>query len=193
MRTRADEFAITSFESRMIPREVYIPSGNQPFSIEDTVSFPFTNHMILYNSCLVILSLERWRIQSNLRFMSISVDEKHLRKLTSSTIVYSMNSLDVVSIEIEDMRENKVFTILLSKDELTTILTKPSSHHQDGTIRKKMNGCEIELKVTVLSQHTNSSSITYSLLNGYSHSYKPKHAPLFIGHRGCGVNRVLVS
>lgn len=176
----------------MTPREVFIPSGNQPFCIEDTLSSPLIRHMILHDSNLVILSLERWRIQSNLRFKSISLDEIVLRKLTSSTIICSMNSLHDVSVEIEDVREKRSFTVLLSKDELTTILTKPSIHHRDGTVMKRINENEIELKVAVLSQHTTPSSIAHSLLSSYSHSYRPKQVPLLIGHRGCGVNRVFV-
>ena len=82
-------------------------------------------------------------------------------------------------------------TIVLSEDELNTVFTEISEKHNDGTIVKKLpNSQSIEIHVLILSSlnHSRTLTLNHQVLRGTSHSYSPKATPLWLGHRGCGMN-----
>lgn len=188
MKTRLNPAkTVTSAEYRGIPRELYIPNQTQ-YVVKDHVSSLRPVSLLQSSSC-VILSLERWRIQSNLSFQTVSAAlPARVSKQTASTlIVECQDSLPDLTIQICNKQTKQEYTITINKTELEHIQSDPSITHQDGVLRKSTGKPEdptIELKVVVITSHRSPQS---QLVSGYSQVYQPIQ-PLAIGHRGCGMN-----
>ena len=146
-----------------------------------------------------MISLERWRIHQDLVIRSTSIDagSSFLAKSTSSSIIYYIydGSFYDIEIEIEDKKKKQVYSLTVKESEFNTILSSLSIQHHDGILYKQVQDNTIELKVCIIPALPSSSSslIAHQVLSGYSYLYSPSSSPLLIGHRGCGVNRVILS
>lgn len=187
---RKDELgSIQQFEKRTIPRELFVSEGLERLEIHDSLSVPFVSHTVLRDSIHVLFSLEHWRHQQSIHFVGAAID-------ASAAFVVSVKE-DCVVCDFVDSQMHEVSlqtsegTIVLSEDELNTVFTEISEKHSDGTIVKRLpNSQSIEIHVLILSSlnHSRTLTLNHQVLRGTSHSYSPKATPLWLGHRGCGMN-----
>ena len=192
MNRRKDELGnIQQIENRAIPREIFVSEGLECLEIRDSLAFPFVSHAVLRDSIHVIFSLEHWRHQRSLHFVEAAID-------ASAAFVVSVEK-DFVVCDFIDSQMHEVSlqtnegTIVLTEDELNTIFTQISEKHNDGTVVKTLpNSRPVELHVLILSSLSDSRTLTlnHQVLRGFSHTYSPRAAPLWLGHRGCGMNSV---
>ncbi|CBK23678.2 uncharacterized protein [Blastocystis hominis] len=181
--------SIQQFENRTIPRELFVPEGLERLEIHDSLSVPFVSHTVLRDSIHVLFSLEHWRHQQSIQFVGATID-------ASAAFVVSVKE-DCVVCDFLDSQMHEVSlqtsegTITLLEDELNTIFTEISAKHNDGTIIKKLpNSQSVEIHVLILSalNHSRTLTLNHQVLRGTSHIYSPKATPLWLGHRGCGMN-----
>ena len=79
--------SIIAYENRGISREVFIPKQSR-LMIKDKITQPLQHTHLLQSASCIIISLERWRIQTNLVFKSVeTMESTHLVKMTASTVI----------------------------------------------------------------------------------------------------------
>ena len=190
MDCRKDELGnIQQIENRAIPRELFVSEGDKYLEIHDTLSLPFVSHPVLRDSIHVIISLERWRHQRSLRFVKATID-------ASAAFVVSVED-DFVVCDFIDSQMHEVSlqtnegTIMLSENELNTIFMEISEKHNDGNISKTLpNARSVDVHVLIISSlnYLRTSTLNHQVLRSTAHTYSPKITPLWLGHRGCGMN-----
>ena len=84
-------------------------------------------------------------------------------------------------------------TVVLSKEELGSLLTDLSEKHSDGIITKSLPNSSrdcVEFHILLIAPLRESSmySFNHQFLHPTSHLYRPIKTPLLLGHRGCGMN-----
>lgn len=179
-------------EHRSIPREVLIPSGTDDLWIQDQLEKLMERRMILRNGIRVILSLEKWRW--NHPYIIERVLVPHLVSVSSTSVVYDVpnSQWSDVNMELRNEDTKEIEMIKISQEELNHILAEPSIEHNDGQICKQLkNGDVIEFHGLLTTSV--SSSLDDQIINGYDLTYHPRTGPIWIGHRGCGMNTVLIT
>ena len=165
-----------------------------------------TARFLANSSCLRVWNVSKFTIRSQFRSFRTQFCETRSTFFShwntgatidaSAAFVVSVKE-DCVVCDFLDSQMHEVSlqtsegTITLLEDELNTIFTEISAKHNDGTIIKKLpNSQSVEIHVLILSalNHSRTLTLNHQVLRGTSHIYSPKATPLWLGHRGCGMN-----
>lgn len=139
----------------------------------------------------MIISLDHWRHQRSIHLLATTMDasSSHLTHVEDDYAICDFADSQLCDVPLCTSQG----TVVLSKEELGSLLTDLSEKHSDGIITKSLPNSSrdcVEFHILLIAPLRESSmySFNHQFLHPTSHLYRPIKTPLLLGHRGCGMN-----
>ena len=161
--------------------------------VRDDVSDAFRPCSVLEKETMVMIACEHWRWNRHIVLVGARGAGAREVCVTRNCVTCLFVAVGDVTVDVEvsNAREEVVFT----RQDIEMVEKTLSIGHDDGCVCKPIHGADVFFHLTVITPTTaprlQPALSLYAPRHCFRHGVMHSHKPLYIGHRGCGMNTVV--